>query len=72
MSAHDDGQSTRVLETAFGALTDWLEAVRVHENERRSRQAAAEIARRNQSTIAVMALLSAVTIAFFLWLSRQG
>ena len=59
---------TRSLDQALGALSDWLELVRVHENDRRARLLAAERARRDQATWVVMAVLSAATIAFFFWL----
>ena len=63
-------QVERILESALGALSDWLELVRVHENERRARQEARARARRDHATRVVMAVLSAIVIAAFFWLGQ--
>jgi hypothetical protein len=62
----------RMLEGTLGALSDWLEAARVQENERRARAARVERARREHQTRVVMAILAAITIGFFFWLSRSA
>jgi hypothetical protein len=72
MTQRDDGRVERILEGGLGAISDWLEAVRRQENERRRRIAAADRARRDQATVAVMALLVALTIGAFVWVSRAG
>lgn len=61
----------RTLESALGALTDWLELVRQHENERRAVLAAEALARRDHLTRVVMAVLSGITIGFFFWLNHR-
>jgi hypothetical protein len=60
----------RMLESSLGALTDWLELVRRHENERRARMIEDARAVRDHRTRVVMAVLSAAAIAFFFWWSR--
>jgi hypothetical protein len=61
----------RILESALGALSDWLELIRVHENEHRARQEARVRARRDHATRVVMAVLSAIVIAAFFSLGRS-
>ena len=61
----------RILESALGALSDWLDLVRVHENERRVRQEARARARRDHATRVVMAVLSAIVIAAFFCVGRS-
>jgi hypothetical protein len=73
MTGPDDGAQRveRVLESALGSLSDWLELVRLHENERRIRIAAEEQIRRDHHTTAAMAVLSAAVLAFFFWLNHR-
>jgi hypothetical protein len=61
----EDPRTERILEGAFGALGDWLELVRRHEQERRVKLAALERARRDQVTRIVMAVLSAAILVAF-------
>ena len=70
----EDGGGSRVeriLESALGALSDWLELVRHHEDDRRARLRAEARARNEHATRVVMALLAAATLGFFVWLSRR-
>jgi hypothetical protein len=71
MSHEDSARVERILENALGALTDWLELVRGHENDRRARLAAEQRIRSDHRTTVVMAALSAATIALLFWLSRR-
>jgi hypothetical protein len=59
----------RMLEAALGALSDWLELVRVHENDCRARLAEQARARREHATRVVMAVLAALAIGAFVALS---
>jgi hypothetical protein len=61
----------RVLESALGALSDWLELVRQHENERRAARALEARDRRDHLTRVVMMVLSGITIGAFFWLSHR-
>jgi hypothetical protein len=65
MSPPEVSRTERILESAFGALGDWLELVRRHDGERRERLAALERARRDHVTRLVMAVLSAAILVFF-------
>jgi beta-lactamase regulating signal transducer with metallopeptidase domain len=66
----DGGRTERMLESSLGALSDWLELVRQHENERRARLAEVDRARRDGRTRAVMMALVALTIALAFWLAH--
>jgi hypothetical protein len=64
MSQNDESRTEKIVESAFGALGDWLELVRQHENDRRARLAAEARGRRDVATRLVMGLLSAAVLAY--------
>lgn len=66
----EDARVERIVETAFGGLADWLELVRLHENDRRQRLAAEARERRDHATRVVMTVLSAATLVALFLLTR--
>ena len=58
------------LEHALGALGDWLELVRLHEQRRREVLGAHRKARRAQSAVVLTAVLCAALAAVFVALAR--
>jgi hypothetical protein len=67
----EDDRIERMLESGLGAVSDWLELVRAHENERRARLAAEARARKDHLAIIVMVILSTLTVGFFVWLNNR-
>jgi hypothetical protein len=70
MTGPGGSRAERILERALGALSDWLELVRQHENDRRARLQAEARARSGHQARVVMTILGAATLALFFWLSR--
>ena len=64
-------QTERILESALGALSDWLQLGRVHQTVYSARDEALARARRDHATRVVMAVLSAIVIAAFFCLGRS-